>query len=58
MDPLSFKMLINQELLQGGQEGAGHILYCVDSMKRALPTCLEVLHVRVHVCMLSRFSHV
>ena len=53
MDPLSFKMLINQELLQGGQEGVGHIPYCVDSMKQALPTSLEVLRVRVCVCMLS-----
>ena len=46
-------MLINQELLQGGQEGVGHIPYCVDSMKQALPTSLEVLRVRVCVCMLS-----
>ena len=53
MDPLSFKMLINQELLQGGQEGVSHIPHCVDSMKQALPTSLEVLHARVCVCMLS-----
>lgn len=45
MSPLSYRVLINWELLQGEQKVV--ITCCVGSMKQGLPTSSEVLDASV-----------